>query len=222
MAAAGKKGSQKGINKILVMEKLLLFIKHRLGFLWKIIEAVNNSLFGLIYGSQLKKTLPGVFADFSQGPFQYRELTGADAGRLFHLIGDQPESDLDYFRPHGFDQESIARQTKKVSFLMMGVFSDDTMVGYFFLRFFANRKCFVGRLIDKEYRGKGIGAVMNNIMYETAWRMNFRCLSTISRNNDAVMRAHSGNRHMIILKELNNDYLLVEFLPSENKADKLT
>jgi len=198
------------------MEKLLLFIKHRLGFLWNMIETVNNSLFGLFYGPKLEKTLPGVFADFSRGAFQYRELTRADAGDLFHLIGDQPDSDLEYFRPHGFDLDSIQRQMKKVSFLMMGVFSNDTLVGYFFLRFFANRKCFVGRLIDKEYRGKGIGAVMNDIMYETAWRMHFRCLSTISRNNHAVMKAHSGNRHMIVLKELKNHYLLVEFLPAED------
>lgn len=222
MAVAGEKGPQKRINQIFVMERLLLFIKHRLGFVWYIIEAVNNSLFGLIYGSRLKRTLPGVFTDFSREPYQYRELSVADAGKLRRLIGEQPGSDLVYFKPHAFDEDSILRQTKKVSFLMMGVFSDDAMVGYFFLRFFSNRKCFVGRLIDKKYRGKGIGTVMNNIMYETAWRMNFRCLSTISRNNDAVMRAHSGNRHMVILKELNNDYLLVEFLPSENKADKLT
>ncbi len=56
---------------------------------------------------------------------------------------------------------------------------------------------------------------MNFIMYETAWRMGFRCLSTISRNNAAVMRAHSGNRSMRILKELNDGYMLVEFIQSD-------
>jgi hypothetical protein len=95
---------------------------------------------------------------------------------------------------------------------MMGSFDGNKMTGYFFLRFFANKKCFVGRLIDKDYRGRGIGPVMNNIMYETAWRMSFHCLSTISRNNKAVMRAHAKNRTMIVLKELQNDYLLVEFI----------
>ena len=53
---------------------------------------------------------------------------------------------------------------------------------------------------------------MNFIMYETAWRMGFRCLSTISRNNIAVMRAHAKNPTMVVLKELSNDYLLVEFV----------
>ena len=95
---------------------------------------------------------------------------------------------------------------------MMGTFADQKMVGYFFLRFFANRKCFVGRLIDKEYRGKGIGYEMNKIMYNTAWEMGFRCLSTISKNNKSVMGAHAKNSAMIVLKELQNDYLLVEFI----------
>ncbi len=99
---------------------------------------------------------------------------------------------------------------------MMGVFQDNLLVGYFFLRFFFNRKCFVGRLIDKDFRGKGIGGEMNRIMYETAWRMKFRCLSTISQDNTSVMRAHSKNETMKVLKHLKNNYMLVEFV----KADK--
>ncbi len=94
----------------------------------------------------------------------------------------------------------------------MMAFKDDELVGYFFLRFFMNRKCFVGRLIDKSYRGQGIGLVMNDIMYETAWSMNFRCLSTISKNNIAVMKAHSKNPSAKIIKELQDNYLLVEFV----------
>ena len=95
---------------------------------------------------------------------------------------------------------------------MMGAFDKERLAGYFFLRFFASKKCFVGRIIDKPYRGKGIGNIMNHIMYQTAWRMGFRCLSTISKNNHAVIRAHAKNTSMVVLKELQNDYLLVEFV----------
>jgi hypothetical protein len=34
------------------------------------------------------------------------------------------------------------------------------------------------------------------------------------------MRAHSGNRNMVVLKELNDDYLLVEFLPDNLMTGK--
>ncbi len=194
------------------MEKILIFIKHRLGFLWKIIEWANGLLFSLLYKSRLEKVLPDTFREFAESPFSYRRLYITDTDALYELIHFQEDSDLEYFRPHAFDLETIGSQFKNRSFLMMGVFDGQRIIGYFFLRFFANRKCFVGRLICKKYRGKGIGLTMNKIMYETSWRMGFRCLSTISRNNLAVMRAHAKNPTMVVLKELANNYLLVEFI----------
>lgn len=197
------------------MEKQLLYIKHRLKFLWSIIEGVNDFLFKHCYSATLTLNVTDVIADYGNEPFLYRVLRLEDAHRLYLLINNQPAGDLKYFNPHPFDESSIIKQLGKQSFLMMGTFKDGELIGYFFLRFFANKKCFVGRLIDKEYRGQGIGLIMNRIMYETAWRMKFRCQSTISRNNLAVMKAHSGNKHMTVLKELKNDYLLVEFLPEK-------
>jgi hypothetical protein len=94
---------------------------------------------------------------------------------------------------------------------MMGAFASDELVGYFFLRFFFNKKCFVGRLVDYKYRRKRIGEGMNHIMYGIAWQMGFRCLSTISVNNSNVMVAHARNPNMVILKHLRNNFILVEF-----------
>jgi hypothetical protein len=194
------------------MEKILIFIKHHFSFIWKIIEWCNGLLFSILYKSRMEMVLPSVFNECSEAPFSYRRLTSDDAELLHGLIAKQDPSDLEYFHPHGFDSNSIRKQFTNRSFLMMGAFDGKKITGYFFLRFFANRKCFVGRLIDKDYRGKSIGSVMNCIMYEIAWQMGFHCLSTISRNNTAVMRAHAKNPTMIVRKELQNDYLLVEFI----------
>jgi len=194
------------------MEKILIFIKHHFRFLWRIIEWLNGIIFSLFHRSKLRKVLPGVIDEFSRPPFSYRKLTSEDTEILFELINTQDPSDLEYFKPHGFDIQSIRKQFKNRSFLMMGVFDKGKITAYFFLRFFANRRSFVGRLIDREYRGKGIGQVMNDIMYETSWRMGFRCLSTISQNNTAVMKAHSRNQSMKVIKKLPNNYLLVEFV----------
>jgi len=194
------------------MERILIFIKHHLRFVWTIIEWGNGLVFSTIYKPKLGKVIPEVLNEFSVPPYSYRRIGLQDSGLIFELIKSQNLPDLKYFNPHGFDMASIKEQSKKNSFLMMGTFDGDKMAGYFFLRFFANRECFVGRLVDKNYRGKGIGKVMNSIMYQIAWRMDFRCLSTISRNNSLVMRAHSKNSNMIVLKELQDDYLLVEFV----------
>lgn len=194
------------------MERIFIFIKHHFIFLWTIIDWINGKLFQWFFKSDLETVLPFVIEKYHSEPFFYRKLHISDITELFKLIESQPREDLKYFSPHRFDITSLNAQIKKPAFLMMGTFADQKMVGYFFLRFFANRKCFVGRLIDKEYRGKGIGYEMNKIMYNTAWEMGFRCLSTISKNNKSVMGAHAKNSAMIVLKELQNDYLLVEFI----------
>jgi len=198
------------------MEKLLIFIKHHLSFIWNIIEKLNNFCFYLIFKKRMLDAGKKVFKQEPSSKYNYRLLNSNDAEALTSLISHQSKEDVRYFNPHGFDIESIRKQFSNHSFLMMGSFDGDKLIGYFFLRFFVNKKCFVGRLIDKDYRGKGIGVVMNNFMYKIAWTMNFRCLSTISKNNKAVMHAHSRNKSMVILKNLSNDYLLVEFKKQVN------
>ena len=71
----------------------------------------------------------------------------------------------------------------------------------------------MGRLIDESHEGNGIGRVMNQIMYHTAWRSGFRCLTTVSRENDAVMRSHLNNPYARVIQELPGDYLMLEFTP---------
>lgn len=194
------------------MERLLIFIKHNLSFLWTIIDWCNGLFFSVFFKSKMGRVLPEVFSEAGNGNFVFRKIEPTDIQPLYELIASQPSEDLRYFKPHKFDIGSLEAQKRKPAFLMMGAFEGETLVGYFFLRFFANKKCFVGRLIDKDHRGKGIGLTMNFIMYQTSWRMGFRCLSTISRNNSSVMNAHAKNPTMIVLKELQNDYLLVEFI----------
>ncbi|MEA3461740.1 MAG: hypothetical protein U9R49_07665 [Bacteroidota bacterium] len=194
------------------MERILIFIKHHLGFIWRIIENANARVFTLFFGQRLRQETGEVFSKMTLPAYEFREVEWNDLESLRDLLQAQPGEDLDYFKPHEFDLESLKRQKKNSAFYMMGVWDGNKMLGYFFLRFFINKKCFVGRLIDREYRGKGIGGGMNKIMYETVWSMKFRCLSTISRNNKAVMQAHSKNQAMLVLKELDNDFLLVEFV----------
>lgn len=203
------------------MEVLFIFIKHHFKFLWRFIEWGNGLIFSLLYKPSMEKVLPALFKKMSGSTISFRSLNYLDAEALCDLIRSQEAPDLKYFKPHGFDLSSINRQFKNRSFLMMGSFDQEDLVGYFFLRFFANKRCFVGRIIDKKQRGKGIGNKMNKIMYQTAWSMGFRCLSTMSKNNKAVMNAHSRNSAMVVLKELQNDYILVEFVNRSRDEEDL-
>lgn len=194
------------------MIRLLLYIKHHFNFLWRWVEWLNGLLFRMIHHGRQQKVLPAGIKEFTLPGFSFRVLQQSDLLALEALIARQVPVRLNYFKPHGFDSQSLLKAYRNPAFLMMGAFDGPQLVGYFFLRFFWNRKCFVGRLIDEPYEGKGIGRVMNNIMYNIGWRMGFRVMSTISKNNHLVMRSHANNHRMVVLKELADDYLFVEFV----------
>lgn len=192
--------------------KLLLYIKHNLKFLWESIDFFNCIVFKFAHLDRTKKLIPEIIKKYTLKGYLFRQLTKSDIGLLKELIDRQDSCRLQYFNPHGFETKDLLTKLENPSFIMLGAFKDNLMVGYFFLRCFWNRKCFVGRLIDEAYVGRGIGNVMNLIMYNIAWGMGFRCLSTISRDNAFVIKAHSGNPNIVLLKELENNYLLVEFV----------
>jgi hypothetical protein len=194
------------------MEKLLIFIKHRLPQLWSLIDKINLFVFTVRFGETFNNNTNKVMKMFELSPYVFRELVLSDLPQLKSLIQRQPKSRLKYFNPHKFDEKSLKNVFKNTSFVKMGVFFQDELVGYFFLRCFANKQCFVGRLIDEPYEGKGIGRIMNEIMYNIGWESGFQVMSTISKNNKWVMRSHANNKTMKIVKELDDDFLLVEFL----------
>ncbi len=196
------------------MVKLLLFIKHNLKFLWALVEFINSRLFILFHEKKVLASLHDIIDNYSH-PFTVRILNSNDTQLVKQLMENQNPERLKYFRPHGFDEASIRKALKNRALITMGVFEGNRLVGYFFLRCFWNKKCFVGRLVDQNFEGKGIGKLMNKIMYSTAWASKFRCFSTISRKNLLVMKAHANNPFMMIRKELPNDYLFVEFLPPD-------
>lgn len=202
------------------MTRLLLFIKHRLPFLWRGIDWLNAVLFRFLHGERLEKEAECCFREFTLRGYHFRGLGERDLDQLSSLVDRQKDGRMDYFRPHDFDRRSLERMMRNQAFLMFGAFRDDLLVGYFFLRCFWNRKCFVGRLIDEPHERKGIGRVMNQILYNTAWRSEFRCLTTISKRNALVMSSHANNPRFHVLKDLPNDYLFVEFVqPTPSAKD---
>lgn len=198
--------------------RILIYIKHHFAYLWFFIEKVNMILFSILFRKKLESIILKVLKEYELQGYTFRQISKSDLKLLHLLITSQSGTRLDYFKPHKFDIKSLQKIQRNPSFLMMGVYKGSSLVGYFFLRFFWNRKCFVGRLIDEPYEGKGIGRIMNKIMYNIGWKLGFRVLSTISKNNHLVMKSHANNQTMIILKELDNDYLLVEFLENKQKS----
>ncbi|HKL22739.1 MAG TPA: hypothetical protein VJ904_13110 [Tichowtungia sp.] len=196
-----------------MIARILLFIKHRMPWLWIGVDWLNARLYSLLHQKNMDIQADRAFREFALEGFCFRRLASADLNALHELLRRQDAERLRFFSPHGFDPISLRKMLNNPAFLMFCAFRNGSLVGYFFLRCFWNRKCFVGRLIDEPYEGQGIGRVMNQIMYHTAWWSGFRCFTSISRNNKWIMRAHAKNPHATFVTELANDYQLVEFLP---------
>lgn len=201
------------------MISVLLKIKHHAPSLWRRIEQVNSFLFRILRHQQIMANANACLKSYRLSGFSFRPLTQADTNVLSYFLKRQTAMRMEFFKPHGFDVESVARQTKDPAFIMFGAFHDETLVGYFFLRCFWNRKSFIGRVIDKDWEGRGIGRVMNQILYNTAWNSDFKCLTTISKHNHSVIRSHANNPTSRMLAELPNDYMLVELVHPEHQSE---
>lgn len=198
------------------MVKILLFIKHNLGFIWRIIEWFNGLLFGVLFKKKFLRNLDKLLAGYENREFVYRRISSADLPALHEFFKNQPEESFRFFNPHDFDMSTLRRLHNNPAFIMMGVFDQEKMVGYFFFRCFANKKCFIGRIVDNGYRRRGIAVAMNELIYNTIWNSGFRCLSTISKNNTSIYNLHQKGNNIKVLKELDNDYLFVEIVPVAN------
>lgn len=200
------------------MIRVLLNIKHRLPFLWRVVERLNALLFILLHRKRVMANANSCIESYKLDSFNFRLLDELDARSLSEFLKRQPEVRTEFFKPHGFDLYSVIRQAKNPAFLMFGVFRRKDLVGYFFLRCFWNQKAFVGRIIDQDWEGQGIGRVMNNILYNTAWESGFKCLTTISKHNQSVIRSHVNNPTSHILGHLPNGYMLVEMVRPDQRS----
>lgn len=192
--------------------RILLFIKHHMPWLWVLVDWLNALLYRLLHRQKMAQQVQRAFVEFGLAGFEFRPIEASDLRQLEELIERQEPERLRYFQPHGFDQASLGAMYSNPAFLMFGVFSDARLVGYFFLRCFWNRRCFVGRLIDEPFEEQGIGRIMNQLMYHSAWWSSFRCMTTISKENQKVIRSHRNNPHARVICELPDNYLLVEFI----------
>ena len=122
------------------MTKLLLFIKHRLPFVWRAVDWLNALLFRIFHGNKLRNEAERCSDEFQLASYRFRALGLDDLQSLHQLLSNQPEVRLEHFNPHEFDMGSLERVYKNPSFLMFGVFDGAQLVGYFFLRCFWNRR----------------------------------------------------------------------------------
>jgi len=198
--------------------RIAIWIKTNIPFLWNLFEYANGFAFGIFFHRSFIKAIERVLlshGDFNE--YSLRLIKFDELSKVSELCLSIEESSKRFFEPHRFDKFTLERLFHNPSFFMFGVFQNHELAGYFFLRCFINRKCFVGRFLKDGNRNVGLGNRMNEILYPVAWVNKFRVFATFSLDNQLVVQSHKNNKSKKSLVNLNDNYVLVEFVKSNKQ-----
>ena len=188
-------------------------LKNSFPWMWNAVEWCNGILISLFFGGKIRKSADA--ASDVEGICRYRRLDVQDAGLLVSLIKRQPDGFDRYFKPHPFDIDTFRRILGNSTYLLMGAFDGEELVGYCFMRFFINKSAFRGKIVDKEYQGRGIAKQMGVMMTKIASDAGFKVYATISRENVASLQSARHGSQIKVMEELPDDYLYVQILPDD-------
>ena len=185
-------------------------VRDKLGWLWQLVERLNAWLFSMRYGRKLDSFF------FSVIPEGYKLVLfrNVPTEKMVAFFEHQPEEAFTYFRPHAFDTKSIRRLQKNRAFLAYVLIdpSNDKIAGYCFNRCFFHGQGFRGRMVDIDYRGKGLGTAMNKLLNDVGFGIGLRLFETVSTDNVASYRSALSASHVKVLKEMSNNELYLEIL----------
>ena len=194
-----------------MLYKLAHILRDKLSWMWNLIEMLNSMLFSMRYGKQLR----GFKFTSSPEGYDVVPLKDVPTERMESFFKHQPEEAYTYFRPHGFDKKSIKRLQGNKSFLayVLQDSSNGNIAGYCFNRSFFHGVGYRGRMVDIDYRGKGLGTAMNRMLNEVGFGIGLKLFETVSKDNVASYRSAMSASNVKVVKEMPNNELYLEILP---------
>lgn len=193
-----------------MLYKIAHILRDKLSWFWNIIEWFNGVIFNLRYGKKIKNFS---FTTIPEGCIIYpiKDVPTIDLVKFFER---QPEDAYTYFRPHRFDEKSIKRLQKNGAYMAYLLIdkANGQIAGYCFNRCFFQGKGFRGRMVDIDYRGKGLGTAMNKILNEVGFGIGLRLFESVSKDNVASYRSALSASNVKIVKELPHNELYLEII----------
>ena len=185
-------------------------VRDKFGWLWQLVERLNAWLFSMRYGRRLGSFF---FSEIPEG-YELVLFRNVPTEKMVAFFEHQPEEAFTYFRPHAFDTKSIRRLQKNRAFLAYVLIdkSNEKIAGYCFNRCFFHGQGFRGRMVDVDYRGKGLGTAMNKLLNDVGFGIGLRLFETVSKDNVASYRSALSASHVKVVKEMSNNELYLEIL----------
>lgn len=193
-----------------MLYKIAHILRDKLSWLWNIIEWINGVIFYFRYREKLEAFS---FTTVPEG-YEIVPIKNIQTNDLVSFFKHQPEEAYTYFRPHEFDAKSIKLLQRNKAFLGY-VLKDKTngaIAGYCFNRCFFHGQGFRGRMVDIDYRGKGLGTAMNKILNEVGFGIGLRLFETVSKDNVASYKSALSASNVKVVEELPHNELYLEIL----------
>lgn len=199
-----------------MLYKIAHFLRDRLPFIWDSIDILNSCLFIFRYGRKLKSVEETKMK-------QYAHTSGLEVVRLSEVptemiasfFAAQPEEAYSFFKPHSFDCKSIKKLKRNRSFLAYILLEDNQVAAYCFVRSFFIGKGFRGRMVGMDYRGRGLGILMNKLINDIGFGIGLRLFETVSKDNVASYRSALAASKVKVVEELEHNELYLEILKEE-------
>lgn len=189
------------------------FLRDRMPWLWDVVDTINSCFFSLRYGSRLEDVESKVMEKYaSETDYEICRMREVEASQLADFFAVQPEEAYKYFKPHKFDVASIRKLQRNKSFLAYLVMDEGKIVGYCFNRSFFHGRGFRGRMVDMDYRGKGLGTTMNRLLNDVGFGIGLRLFETVSKDNVASYRSAMSASNVKVVKELPHNELFLEIV----------
>ena len=185
-------------------------VRDKFGWLWRLIERLNAWLFSMRYGRRLRSfSLSEIPEGYELVPFR-----DVPTEKMVAFFERQPKEAFMFFRPHAFDARSIQRLMKNRAFLAYVLMdaSNGKIAGYCFNRCFFHGQGFRGRMVDIDYRGRGLGTSMNKLLNEVGLGIGLRLFETVSKDNVASYRSALSASNVKVVKEMPNNELYLEII----------
>lgn len=187
------------------------FLRDKMPWLWDLVDMFNSFLFSIRYGSKLKNIS---YQSIPNG-YHLLRLKEVSIDYLVDFFRHQPKEAYTFFHPHGFDAKSIKMLQRNKAFLGYVLIdnANGKIAGYCFNRSFFHGKGFRGRMVDIDYRGKGLGTAMNKILNEVGFGIGLRLFETVSKDNIASYKSALSASNVKVIEEMGHNELCLEILP---------
>ena len=189
------------------------FLRDKLPFIWDLIDLLNSFLFSLRYGRKLNFVEQAALQQFAQcAGMQIVRMKDVPTNQLVDFFAAQPEDAYTFFKPHGFDMKSLKKLQRNRSFLAYILMDEGKVAAYCFVRSFFMGKGFRGRMVGIDFRGRGLGTLMNKLMNEVGFGIGLRLFETVSKDNVASYRSALSASNVKVVEELEHNELYLEIL----------